>query len=98
MAGAPLGEMAIDVLHHDHGGIDDDAEVDGAHRQQVRRFTAQHQDDHREQQREGKGGTYDHRTAQSAQEQPPDQDHEADAHHHDVQHGVCGDVDQDAAI
>ena len=31
-------EMAEDVLHHDHGAVDDDAEIDGADRQQVGRI------------------------------------------------------------
>ena len=30
-----MGDMAEDVFHHDHGAVDDDAEVDGADRQQV---------------------------------------------------------------
>ena len=30
-------EVPVDVLHHDHGGLDDDAEVHGAERDQVRR-------------------------------------------------------------
>ena len=40
-----MREMAEDVLHHDHGRIDDDAEIDGADRQQVGGFAAQHRDD-----------------------------------------------------
>src|SRR3977135_2637319 len=98
MAGAPLGEMAIDVFHHDHGGIDDDAEVDGAHRQQVGRFAAQHQDHHGEEQRERDGGRDDQRAAQVAQEQPLDQEDQDHTHHHVVQHGAGGDVDQRTAV
>ena len=30
-----MREMAEDVLHHDHGAVDDDAEIDRADRQQV---------------------------------------------------------------
>ena len=33
---ARLGEVAEDIFHHDHSGIDDDAEIDGTHRQQIR--------------------------------------------------------------
>ena len=43
-------EMAEDVLHHDDGGIDDDAEVDRADRQQIGGFSAQHRDDDGEEQ------------------------------------------------
>ena len=93
-----FGQMPEDVLDHDDGGIDDDAEVDRAHRQQVRRFAAQHQHDHGKQQRKGDRGGDDQRAAQVAQEQPLDQEDEADAHDHVVQHGVGGDVHQRAAI
>ena len=44
-------QMAEDVLHHDDGRIDDDAEIDGADRQQVGGFAAQHRDDDGEEQR-----------------------------------------------
>ena len=30
-----MREMAEDVLHHDDGAVDDDAEIDGADRQQI---------------------------------------------------------------
>ena len=49
-------------------------------------------------QREGNGGRDDQRAAQVAQEQPLDQEHQADAHHHVVQHGAGRHVDQDAAV
>ena len=32
-----LGKAAVDILDHDHRGIDEDAEIDRADRQQVRR-------------------------------------------------------------
>ena len=52
----PLGQVAEDVFHHDHGGIDDEAEIDGADRQQVGGFPAQHQDEPTaKKQREGDG-------------------------------------------
>ena len=40
----------------------------------------------------------DQRAAQVAEEQPLDQEDQHDAHHHVVQHGVGGDVDQGAAV
>ena len=48
--------------------------------------------------REGNGGRHDQRAAQVAQEQPLDEEDQHHAHHHVVQHGVGGDVDQDAAV
>jgi hypothetical protein len=30
-----MREMAEDVLHHDDGAVDNDAEIDRAHRQQI---------------------------------------------------------------
>jgi hypothetical protein len=35
-----LGQVAEDVLDHDHGRIDDEAEIDRADREQIRRFAA----------------------------------------------------------
>ena len=34
--GVVMGDLAEDIFHHDHGAVDDDAEIDGADRQQVR--------------------------------------------------------------
>jgi hypothetical protein len=87
-----LGQMAEDVLDHDHGGIDDQAEIDRADRQQVRRLAAHHHDQDGEEQGERDRRRDDDRAAQIAQEQPlheEDQDHALD---HVVQHGVGGDA------
>ena len=46
----PCLEIPIDVLDQDHRGIDDDAEIDGADRQQIGVLAAQHQDDDAEEQ------------------------------------------------
>ena len=53
----PLGlrQPAEDRFHHDDGGIDDQAEIDRADRQQVGRFAAQHQDADGKEQRERNG-------------------------------------------
>ena len=72
-----FGEMAEDVFHHDDGGIDDDAEVDRAHRQQVGRFAAQHENDDGEHQGEGNGRGHDDGAAQVAEENPLDDEDEA---------------------
>ncbi len=46
-------KVAVDVFHDDHGGVDDDAEIDGTDGQQIGILAAQYQDDDAEQQREG---------------------------------------------
>ena len=63
-----MGEMAEDVLHHDDGRIDDDAEIDRTDREQVRGFTAQHRDDHGKEQRHRDCRSDNKRTAQIAEE------------------------------
>ena len=45
---APLGEVAENVLGHDHGAVDDDAEVDRAERKQVGRDAAEIHENERE--------------------------------------------------
>ena len=45
-------EIPVDILDQDHGGIDDDAEIDGADGQQIGVLAAQRQDDDAEEQRE----------------------------------------------
>jgi len=52
-------KIAIDVFHHDHGGIDDDAEIDRAERQQIGVLALQDQDDDGKEQREGNIGADD---------------------------------------
>ncbi len=88
----------IDVLDHDDGGIHHQPEIDGADRQQVRRFAAQHHEPDGEGQRERYGHRDDHGAAQIAEKRPLQQKDEHDARHHVVQHGVRGDVDQIAAV
>ncbi len=83
-----LRQAPEDRLHHDDGGIDDQAEIDGADRQQVCRLAAQHQDDHGEEQRERNGGADDQRAAEIAEEDPLQQHDQQNADHHVVQHGV----------
>src|SRR5450631_2470866 len=63
-------EIPIDVLDQDHRGVDDDAEIDGADRQQVGVFVAQHQDDDAEEQRERNVDADDDGAAEIAQKQP----------------------------
>ncbi len=65
-----LRQPAENRLHQDHGGVHDQPEIDGADREQVGGFPAQHQDDDREKQRERNGRTNDQRAAQIAEENP----------------------------
>ena len=93
-----FGQMPEDVLHHDDGGIDDQAEIDGADRQQIRRLAAQHHEADGEGQRERYGHRDDDGAAQIAEKHPLQQENQHDARNHVVQHGVRRDVDQIAAV
>ena len=84
-----MRQMAEDVLHHDDGGIDDDAEIDRADREQVGGFAAQHRDDDGQEQRHRNGRRDDQRAAQIAEEHPLDQEDQRDAEQHVVQHGAA---------
>src|SRR6267142_1931368 len=76
---------AIDALHHDDGGIDDQAEIDRADRKQVGRLTPEHEDADREEQCERYGGGDDQRTAQIAEEDPLQDEDQQDTGRHIVQ-------------
>ena len=93
-----LRQPAEDRLHHDHGGVHDQPEIDGADRQQVGGFASQHQDDDGEKQRERNGGADDQRASEIAEENPLQQHDQQDADHHVVQHRGGGDVDQVLAV
>ena len=75
----PAWKIAIDVLDHDNGGVDDDAEIDRADRQQVGVFAAQDKDDDAEEQRERDIGADDDGAAQVAEEQPLNQENQQTA-------------------
>ncbi len=85
-------------LDHDHGGVDNQTEVDGADRQQVGGLPAQHQDNDGKEQRERNCRPDDDGAAQIAEENPLQQDDQQNAHHHVVQHGVGRGFDQVLAI
>ena len=65
-------EIPENVLDQDHRRIDDDAEIDGADRQQVGVLSHQHHDDDGEEQRERDVGADDDGAAQVAEENPLD--------------------------
>ena len=93
-----LSEPAEDRLHHDHGGIDDQAEIDRADRQQIGGFAAQDENDDGEKQRERNRRADDQRASEIAEEYPLQQHDQDDPDHHVVQHRVGGDVDQILAV
>ena len=69
-----LGQMTEDVLDHDDRGIHDQAEIDGADRQQIGRLAPQHHEADGEGQRERDRHADDHGAAQIAEERPLQQE------------------------
>src|SRR3984957_1042257 len=91
-------KVPIDVFHHDHGGVDDDAEVDRAKRQQVGVLTLQHQDDDGEEQCERNVGADDDGAAQIAQKYPLNKEHQQTAEDQIMNVCMRGHADQRAAV
>ena len=87
-------EIAVDVLDQDDRGIDDDAEIDGADREQVGVLAADDQNDDAEEQRERDIGADDDGAAQVAEEQPLNEEDQQAAEYQIVQHRCGGDVDE----
>ena len=90
--------MADDVFDHDHGTVDDHAEVQRAERKQVGGNVAQVEADGREEQREGDGESNDDCTTHVAEEEEKDDYDENDSFGQVVQHGMRGQMHQVAAI
>src|SRR5829696_1987964 len=93
-----MGDMTEDVFDHDHGAVNDDTEIDGANRQQVRRLAPHHRDHHRKQQRHRNSRRDDQRAAQVAEKDPLDQEDQRNAEQEIVQHRLYSDRDQIAAV
>ena len=91
-------EIPVDIFDQDHGGIDDDAEIDGADRQQIGVLVAQHQDDDAEEQRERDIDADNDGAAQIAEEQPLDEEDQQAAKDEIMQHRPGGDGDQRGAV
>src|SRR6516225_3811334 len=91
-------KISVDILHHDYRGIDDDAEVDRAERQEVGILSAQYQDDDREEQRKGNVDADDDGAAQIAQKHPLNEEDQQTAEDQVVQHRVRGHADQRGAV
>ena len=86
------------VLDQDHRRIDDDAEVDGADRQQVCVLAEQHQHDDAEKQRERDVDADDDGAAQVAQEDPLDEENQQATEDKVVQDRVGGDRHERGAV
>ena len=93
-----FGEPAIDVFHHDHGGIDEDSEIDRANRKQVRRCVLQVEAGEGEQQRQGNRDRHDQSRAHIVQEEDEHHDHQQHAPEQVVLDRAYGLVDEVGAI
>ena len=71
-----LAEVPQDVLGHDDGAVDDDAEVNGAEREQVRGNPSQVHEDEREEEGQRDGQGHDHRRADVIEKQRQQDDHQ----------------------
>jgi hypothetical protein len=91
-------EIAEYVFHHDDGGIDDDAEVDRADRQQVGVLAGQHHHDDGKEQRERDVHRHHHGAAQIAEEYPLDEEHQQAAKNEVVQHRMGGHLDEAGTV
>src|ERR1700674_3345304 len=90
-------QIPINILDHNNGRIDDDAEIDGADGQQVCIFAAQDKDDDAEEQCERDIGAHDDGAAQVAEEQPLNQENKQTAEKEVVHDRAGGDGDERAA-
>jgi hypothetical protein len=86
------------VFHQDHGGIDNDAEIDGADGQQISILSDQDQDDDAEEQRKGDIDPNDDGAAKVAKKHPLNQEDEQAAENEIVQDRVCGHVHKRGAV
>ncbi len=77
-SGSASRRRRIAFGHHDRA-VDEDAEIDRAERQEVRRHPCEVHQDERDQHGERDGETDDHRRARAAEKQDQDDQHEADA-------------------
>ncbi len=93
-----MRKAAEDAFDHDHGGIDNQAKVDGADRQEICGFAAHHQDADGEKQRERNRRADDDGAAQIAKKHPLQQEDQPDPEHHVVEDRPGRDVDELLAI
>src|SRR5208283_2144871 len=93
-----LCQVPIDIFDHQHRGIDDQPEVDGADRQQVGRLATRYHEADSKRKRERYGSADDDGCAHVAQESPLHQEDQRDSEQHVVQHRMGRNVDEFAAI
>src|SRR5258708_4755487 len=93
-----MGDMTEDVFNHDHGSVDDNAEIDGTHRQKIRRLSSYHRDDHREEERYWNRCRDDQRAAQVPEKDPLDQEDQGNTEQEIVQYRLHRDRNEVAAI
>src|SRR6185312_5416534 len=93
-----LLELAVDVLHHHHGAVNDDAEVYGADGQQIGGNAVGVEKDEAEQQRQRDGEGDDDGGAQANQQQDEDDQHQDDAAQQVALDRVGGQPHQSAAV
>ncbi len=91
-------KVAVDILHHNHRGIDDDAEVDRPERQQVRVLTLQNKDNDRKEQCERDVRADDDGAAQIAEEYPLNEKDQQTTENEIMQDRMRGYSDQRTAI
>src|SRR5690242_16230171 len=98
--GLPLaqGEFAEDVLHHNYGAVNDDAEVYGANREQVSGNVVRVQDDEGKQQRQRDRESHDNGGANADQKENQHDQHQHHAAQQVVLHRVSGQIHQPAAV
>src|SRR5207245_5289041 len=91
-------EVAIDVFHHHYGGLDDDAEVDGAERNEIRGRPGEHHSAEGRHQGEGDVHGGDAGRARLSEEHPEHDGDEHHAHEQVLEHGPGGELHQLRAI
>src|SRR5271169_3328514 len=87
-------KVPVDIFHHDHGRVDDDAEIDRTERQQVGVLALQHQNDDGEEQRERNVGADDDGAAQVAEKNPLNEEDQHTTEDQIVQNRMRGNADQ----
>ncbi len=98
VAGPAQAGIADDVFRQHHGAVHHDAEVDGAHGNQIGRHAQQVQADEGHQQRQRNHGGHDQRATDAAQHQPQHADDQAGTEQQVVLHGGLRVADEVGAV
>src|ERR1700728_3368775 len=92
------GQVAVDILNHHDGRIDDDAEIDRPDRQQVRRLAAEEKHREGEQECQGNVDGDDDRGFDIVDEHEQDRHDKHDAEYQVFGDGLGGEVKQIGAV